>query len=261
MISPLDIRQHNFGKGMRGYNTDEVRAFLQSLSTEWEQALDENKRLKSELDKTQERLKNFTDMEDIMRKTLYQAEQSSKAAVEAAARDAQLKIAEAEQRAKAIIAQAELERQKEEMKLQELVDKKAAIIGQLKSFLKSELDHIGQYEENQVRRSTPRSEPVVIPQRLELEVPPPVITAPVEPQKTAQAPKPEPVAEAPRMEVTPMPKALERELPLFEPEAQPAAEQKVERTQTPAEKAQSFFDKIAGQNQKSAIISELSKGL
>jgi len=42
-ITPLEIRQKDFEKKMRGYDKDEVNAFLQSLSQEWERTLDETK--------------------------------------------------------------------------------------------------------------------------------------------------------------------------------------------------------------------------
>ena len=42
-ITPLEIRQKTFEKVFRGYEKDEVNAYLQSLSMEWERMLDENK--------------------------------------------------------------------------------------------------------------------------------------------------------------------------------------------------------------------------
>ena len=44
-ITPLEIRQKAFEKNFRGYNQDEVNAFLQTLSQEWERVGDENKEL------------------------------------------------------------------------------------------------------------------------------------------------------------------------------------------------------------------------
>ena len=39
-ITPLEIRQKNFEKKLRGYDKDEVSAFLLSLSNEWERLVD-----------------------------------------------------------------------------------------------------------------------------------------------------------------------------------------------------------------------------
>ena len=49
-ITPLEIRQKAFEKGFRGYNPDEVNAFLQSLSQEWERSVDEGKELRIKLE-------------------------------------------------------------------------------------------------------------------------------------------------------------------------------------------------------------------
>ena len=48
-ISAIDIRKHTFEKIFRGYNPDEVDAFLNSLSQEWERFSSENSMLKMQL--------------------------------------------------------------------------------------------------------------------------------------------------------------------------------------------------------------------
>jgi cell division initiation protein len=52
-ITPLEIRQKNFEKKLRGYDKDEVNAFLQTMSAEWERMVDENKELKIKLDQSE----------------------------------------------------------------------------------------------------------------------------------------------------------------------------------------------------------------
>ena len=49
-ITPLEIRQKTFEKKLRGFDKDEVNAFLLSMSNEWERILDENKELRIKLD-------------------------------------------------------------------------------------------------------------------------------------------------------------------------------------------------------------------
>ena len=39
-ITPLEIRQKSFEKVFRGYDKDEVAAFLQILGSEWEKSSD-----------------------------------------------------------------------------------------------------------------------------------------------------------------------------------------------------------------------------
>ena len=45
-ITPLEIRRKTFEKKIRGFDKDEVNAFLGSLSQEWERLLNENKELR-----------------------------------------------------------------------------------------------------------------------------------------------------------------------------------------------------------------------
>ena len=44
-VTPLEIRKKSFEKVFRGYDKDEVNAFLVSLSQAWEKVMDENKEL------------------------------------------------------------------------------------------------------------------------------------------------------------------------------------------------------------------------
>ena len=48
-ISPMEIRQQEFTKKMRGYDPDEVQNFLESLAEEFEKLNSENESLKENL--------------------------------------------------------------------------------------------------------------------------------------------------------------------------------------------------------------------
>ena len=53
MITPIEIRKQTFRKSLRGYDTEEVQAFLQTLSDEWEQQQHELRQMKSQFDQLQ----------------------------------------------------------------------------------------------------------------------------------------------------------------------------------------------------------------
>lgn len=76
-ISPIDIRQHTFEKGFRGYNVEEVNAFLNSLSQEWERVLNESKMLKMQLEMSDKELNKLKDVEMTLFRTLKTAEETS----------------------------------------------------------------------------------------------------------------------------------------------------------------------------------------
>ena len=49
MITPLDIQNVEFGKGVRGYKEEDVDNFLDALTLDYEKVLDENRMLKDQM--------------------------------------------------------------------------------------------------------------------------------------------------------------------------------------------------------------------
>ena len=73
-ITPLDIRKQEFKKSMRGFDPDEVFAFLNTVAEEYEAALSDNKGLREHIVNLKERLNEFKNMEKNLRNTLLTAE-------------------------------------------------------------------------------------------------------------------------------------------------------------------------------------------
>ena len=76
-ITPIEIRQHTFQKVLRGYDAEEVTAFLTSLSNEWERVLNENKMLKMQLEIAEKELSKLREVELTMFRMLKTAEDTS----------------------------------------------------------------------------------------------------------------------------------------------------------------------------------------
>jgi len=119
-ITPLEIRQKEFEKKLRGYDKDEVQAFLLSLSNEWERVLDEQKELKMKLAHAEKEVQKLRDVESSLFKTLKTAEDTGASLVDQANRAAELHLRETQmkaesmmneskQKARAIIEKAEQE--------------------------------------------------------------------------------------------------------------------------------------------------------
>ncbi|NBV13359.1 MAG: DivIVA domain-containing protein [Sphingobacteriia bacterium] len=158
MITPLEIRQHNFKKVLRGYDPEEVRAFLQSVSQEWEKSLEEHRKIKSDLEKTKSSLEHFKEMEAILHKTLLQAEQSSKATLENAKKDAELKVQEAEYKANEILSSIQTDRRQLEREINELINRRNDILQQLKTFLANQSDRIRTFETQEALPYSPEND-------------------------------------------------------------------------------------------------------
>jgi cell division initiation protein len=105
-ISPIDIRQHTFEKGFRGYDIDEVNAFLNSLSQEWERVMNDNKLLKMQLEIAEKELNKLRDVEMTLFRTLKTAEDTSNQITEQANRAAEKYIHESRQKTDETIVEA-----------------------------------------------------------------------------------------------------------------------------------------------------------
>src|SRR6185369_11827562 len=105
-ITPLEIRQKEFEKKMRGYDKDEVNAFLQSLSQEWERTLDETKEMRIRLDATEREVNKLREVESSLFKTLKTAEDTGANTIEQANKTAELILRENQLNADALINEA-----------------------------------------------------------------------------------------------------------------------------------------------------------
>jgi cell division initiation protein len=106
-ISAIDIRKHTFEKIFRGYDPDEVDAFLNSLSQEWERFSSENGLLKMQLEYAEKELSKLKDIESTLFRTLKSAEDVSRQIEKEANDNAEKRIAEARETANTLVAEAE----------------------------------------------------------------------------------------------------------------------------------------------------------
>lgn len=104
-ISPIDIRQHTFEKGFRGYDIDDVNAFLNSLSQEWERVMNENKMLKMQLEIAEKELNKLRDVEMTLFRTLKTAEETSAQITEQANKAAEKYLEESRRKTDEAIAE------------------------------------------------------------------------------------------------------------------------------------------------------------
>ncbi len=105
-ITPIEIRQHTFEKGLRGYRTEDVDAFLGSLSQEWERLTGEYKMLKMQLEIAEKELGKLKEVEMTLFRTLKTAEDTSTQITEQANKAGEKYVGDAKQQADEILAEA-----------------------------------------------------------------------------------------------------------------------------------------------------------
>jgi len=105
-ITPLEIRQKEFEKAFRGYDKDEVAAFLSSMSQEWERAMDTQKELKIKLEAAEKEVEKLRQVENSLYKTLKTAEDTGANVINQANKTAELHLKETQIKADTLIQEA-----------------------------------------------------------------------------------------------------------------------------------------------------------
>jgi cell division initiation protein len=105
-VTPIEIRQKSFEKVFRGYDREEVDAFLLSLSQEWERVIDENKESRIKLELADREVRKLREVENTLYKTLKTAEDTGSHLIEQANKSAELQMKEAQVKADSIIREA-----------------------------------------------------------------------------------------------------------------------------------------------------------
>src|SRR5690349_23320879 len=106
-ISPLDLRQQRFRQVMRGYDRTEVVAFLTEAADDYEHALREIDRMRSDLQRMEALLGEHREREANLRNTMLTAQRLADEIKEAAQNEGKLIVREAQGRADLLIQKAQ----------------------------------------------------------------------------------------------------------------------------------------------------------
>lgn len=105
-ITPLEIRQKTFEKNLRGYDKDEVTAFLTTLSQEWERLQDEFREARLRLESSEREVAKLREVETSLFKTLKTAEDTGNNLIEQASKTAELQLRESQLQAEGLMYEA-----------------------------------------------------------------------------------------------------------------------------------------------------------
>jgi len=137
-ISPLEIRQQEFTKKMRGFDSDEVQSFLESLADELQKLNEENESLKSEVETLTEQISEYKKIEKNLQDTLLKAQENSTKSLEATKKQTSLMMKEAELKASQIIEKARENANDIRNAIINLREEKDLIISKLKAIVNSQ---------------------------------------------------------------------------------------------------------------------------
>lgn len=122
-LTPLEIQKQIFTKSFKGYNIDEVRAYLHLLAEEIERLLKDVDRLSRENTMLREDLDDHSNRERILKDTLLSAQKVSEDLRTNAHKEAELIVKDAELLSERLISQAmsrvaDLERSIQDLKME-----------------------------------------------------------------------------------------------------------------------------------------------
>ncbi|OOM80167.1 DivIVA domain-containing protein [Clostridium sp. BL-8] len=105
-LTPMDINNKEFKKGLRGYNPDEVDEFLDEVVENYEELYKENATLKEKLTNQNEKLEHYSKIETTIQNTLLLAQNAAEQAKNSAQKEAELLLKNANEAAQKIMDKA-----------------------------------------------------------------------------------------------------------------------------------------------------------
>lgn len=105
-LTPMDINNKEFKRGLRGYNPDEVDEFLDEIVENYEELYKENAKLKDKIHMLNEQVDHYANIESTIQNTLVLAQNAADQAKETAQKEAELVVKNANETAQRIVDKA-----------------------------------------------------------------------------------------------------------------------------------------------------------
>lgn len=137
-LQPFSIRQQEFSIKIRGFDRDEVKAFLERIADDVDELLKENEELKQQVDSLSKQVEEFKKIEKNLQDTLLKAQESSVKSIESAKKQKALMIKEAELKAAQIIEKARESANEIRNAVLNLREEKDMLIARLKAIISSQ---------------------------------------------------------------------------------------------------------------------------
>ncbi len=193
-LSPLDIKKQEFTRTLRGYDQEEVQAFLDMMAGQWEELLAEQRRTEDRVRELKAKMEHYEKVEEALQEALRTARESSQQTLENARQEAVLLVKKAVGESEDLTRDAIRQRDKLMQEVQGLIGRRDEIVARLRAFLMSEVELLARFEERDVERLFERAP----------EAPSPELEA-------AEEAGPEAVEEAPVDKASPPEVSLETE--------------------------------------------------
>ncbi|OWZ84147.1 DivIVA domain-containing protein [Natranaerobius trueperi] len=139
-LTPLDIHNKEFSKGIRGYNPDEVNEFLDQVVKDYESIIKKNIELKDEVEKLNNKIEHYQKMEETLHNAIIVAQETAEEVKESAQKEAELIKREAESDANKKIEEANNQVSRIKSEIEELKKQEKTYKARFKSMLETQLE-------------------------------------------------------------------------------------------------------------------------
>lgn len=143
-LTVLDIANKEFKTSIRGYNQDEVDEFLDEVMRNYEALIRENDELRQSTAGMGEKLEQYRALEQTLQNTLVVAQSTADDMKQAARKEAELIVREAEARARELIQKAEDQVVRQHAEMDRLKRETEQFRARVKSLLESQLALLNQ---------------------------------------------------------------------------------------------------------------------
>jgi DivIVA domain-containing protein len=156
-LSALEIRKQDFARSLRGYDEEDVDAFLHVVAQQWQEVTDEHRRMAERVSELETKLDHYVKVEEAMQEALKSAREGARIRIETAEKEAEALLEDAERRSSQVVEEAEQLKARNLQDLQTARDRmwndvhalrteRAQMIARLRAFLNSEMEVLSHYE-------------------------------------------------------------------------------------------------------------------
>ena len=168
-VSPITIKRQEFNKSFRGYDPEEVQAFLDKLSDDFDELQKENDTLKEELETANTHLAEFRRIEKNLQDTLLKAQESSSKAMDSVKKQSGLMIKEAEIKANQILEKARESANEIRDAVIRLREERDLLISKIKAMIESQA-HLFEVKVKDAGAETPVLKKPEQPKKVDIDV-------------------------------------------------------------------------------------------
>jgi cell division initiation protein len=154
-LSSENIRKQEFKKSFKGFDKEEVLAFLEKIANDIDELQIENDSLKKEIETLNEQLAGYKKNEKNIEDTLAKTEETSKKSMESVRKQISRMIQETELKAQQIVEKAKENANDVRNSLVQLREEKTLIVAKLKAIINSQAQILEMKVEEDAKEKEP----------------------------------------------------------------------------------------------------------